>query len=126
MKEIVAVIRMNKMNETKKALAAAGVASFNARKVIGRGRGMVEYHLLGGTQEPLAALDRLDPGPKLIPKRLLSIVVPDDKAKTVVKTLIETNQTGHPGDGKIFVLPSYDAVRVRTGERGDAALREND
>ena len=126
MKEIVAVIRMNKMNETKKALADAGVYSFSARKVIGRGLGRVEYHLQGSASEGLsAALDSHSPGPKMIPKRMLSLFAPDDKAPLIVKTIIEANQTGHAGDGKIFVLPAEDAVRVRTGERGDAALYEN-
>ncbi len=126
MKEILAIIRMNKMNETKKALADAGVFSFTARKVIGRGQGRVEYHLMGSPSEGLAAaLDSHSPGPKMIPKRMLSLVAPDDKAPLIVKTIIEANQAGHAGDGKVFVLPTTDAVRVRTAERGDAALYEN-
>lgn len=126
MKEVLAVIRMNKMNETKRALADAGVASMTARKVIGRGQGKVDYLLLKGAEEGYEeAINQLSPGPKLIPKRMLTMVVPDAKVDTVVKTVIDVNQTGAPGDGKIFVMPVSDAVRVRTGEVGDEALDES-
>lgn len=126
MKEVLAVIRMNKMNETKRALADAGVASLTARKVIGRGKGKVDYLLLKGAEEGYEeAINQLSPGPKLIPKRMLTMVVPDSKVDLTVKTVIEVNQTGSPGDGKIFVMPMSDAVRVRTGEIGDDALDED-
>ena len=125
MKEVLAVIRMNKMNVTKRALADAGVASMTARKVIGRGKGKVDYLLLKGAEEGYEeAINQLSPGPKLIPKRMITMVVPDDKVKAVVDTIIDTNQTDSPGDGKIFVLPVTDAVRVRTGEAGEAAINE--
>lgn len=126
MKEILAVIRMNKMNETKRALADAGAASMTARKVIGRGKGKVDFMLLKGAEAGYEeAINQLSPGPKLIPKRMLTIVVPDNKVKVVVDTIIKVNQTGAPGDGKIFVMPVLDAVRVRTNERGDDALDES-
>lgn len=126
MKEVLAVIRMNKMNETKRALADAGISSLTARKVIGRGKGKVDYLLLKGAEEGYEeAINQLSPGPKLIPKRMLTIVVPDAKVKTAVDTIIQANQTGAPGDGKIFVMPVSDAVRVRTGEQGDDALDED-
>ena len=126
MKEVLAVIRMNKMNETKRALADAGVASMTARKVIGRGKGKVDYLLLKGAEEGYEeAINQLSPGPKLIPKRMLTMVVPDSKVDLTVKTVIEVNKTGAPGDGKIFVMPVSDAVRVRTGELGDDALDES-
>lgn len=125
MKEVIAVIRMNKMNETKQALADAGVSSLTARKVMGRGKGKVDYLLLKGAQEGYEeAINQLAPGPKLIPKRMLTIVVPDALVPRVVKTIIEVNQTGSPGDGKIVVMPMMDAVRVRTAEKGDLALDE--
>ncbi len=125
MKEILAVIRMNKMNETKRALADAGIVSMTARKVIGRGVGKVDYLLLQGAQAGFEeAINQLGPGPKLIPKRMLTIVVPDEFASRVVETIIGVNQTGSPGDGKIFVMPVKDAIRIRTGETGDTALDE--
>lgn len=126
MKEVFAVIRMNKMNETKRALADVGISSLTARKVIGRGKGKVDYLLLKGAEEGYdEAINQLSPGPKLIPKRMLTIVVPDAKVKTVVDTVIDVNQTGAPGDGKIFVMPVADSIRVRTGEHGDDALDED-
>jgi len=125
MKEVMAIIRMNKMNTTKAALAQAGVVSFTARKVAGRGKGKVDYQLLKGAEAGCEeAIVQLGASPKLIPKRLLNIVVPDDLVPSVVQTIIEVNQTGHPGDGKVFVMPVLDAMRVRTGERGDLALDE--
>jgi nitrogen regulatory protein PII 2 len=125
-KEVIAVIRMNRMNVTKRALADAGISSLTARKVMGRGQGNVDYQVLKGAEEGREeAINQLGPGPRLIPKRMLTLVVPDDKVPLVVKTLIETNQTGNPGDGKIFVLPILDAVRVRTAEVGEAAIDES-
>ena len=126
MKEVMAIIRMNKMNQTKRALADTGVASFCARKVVGRGKGHVDYLLMKGAEAGCEeAIVQLGPGPKMIPKRLLNIVVPDDLVASVVRTIIEVNKTGNPGDGKIFVMPVLDAFRVRTAESGDAALDEN-
>ena len=123
MKEIMAIIRMNKMNDTKRALTDAGVSALTARKVMGRGKGKVDFFLLQGAQQGAEeAISQLGEGPKFIPKRLLTVIVPDDKAALVVKTISEVNRTGNPGDGKIFVLPIVEAVRVRTGEAGDVAV----
>lgn len=125
MKEVMAVIRMNKINETKEALMEAGIPSFTARKVLGRGKGQVDFRVLKGAQEGIPeAIALLGQGPRLIPKRMLTVVVPDDKVSTVVKTLIKVNQTGSPGDGKIFVIPVLDAVRIRTGQSADEAVNE--
>lgn len=125
MKEIFAVIRMNKMNVTKQALGDAGLPSFTARKVMGRGKGQVDYLLLQGAEEGCEeAINQLAPGPKLIPKRMLTLVVPDGMVKTAVDTIIRVNQTGNRGDGKIFVLPILEAHRVRTGESGEMVLDE--
>lgn len=126
MKEIMAVIRMNKMNLTKRALAEMGIASMTARKVMGRGVGKVDYLILKGAQQGHEeAINQLGPGPKMIPKRLLTIVVPDERVEPVVQAIIEVNQTRSPGDGKIFVLEASDAVRIRTGETGESAIDEN-
>jgi nitrogen regulatory protein PII 2 len=59
---------------------------------------------------------------KYIPKRYFNIIVSDEDVKTVVDTIIKVNQTAQIGDGKIFVLPVENAVRIRTSETGDSAL----
>jgi nitrogen regulatory protein PII 2 len=125
MKEVVAIIRMDKMNATKRALAEAGISSLTARKVVGRGRGNVDYMLLRGAQEGVdEAIAQLGPGPRLIPKRMLTIVVSDHNLSKTVDVIIRCNQTGNPGDGKVFVSTLLDAARVRTGEKGAAAILE--
>jgi len=125
MKEVMAIIRMNKMNRTKQALVDVGVSSFTASMVHGRGKGQVDSKILQGAQQGCEeAIVQLSYGPILIPKRLINVVVPDSLVKTVVDTIIRTNQTGMPGDGKIFVLPISESLRVRTGETGDLALNE--
>ena len=58
----------------------------------------------------------------LIPKRMMNLVVPDEAVPKLIETIIRVNRTGKRGDGKIFVLPIEEAVRVRTNERGVAAL----
>ncbi|TCL64218.1 nitrogen regulatory protein P-II family [Hydrogenispora ethanolica] len=124
MKEVMAIIRMNMMNKTKQALADAGISSFTATgRVVGRGKGMVDFRILQGAENGHEeAISQLDRGPRLIPKRLLIVVVPDKLVQTVIQTLIAVNQTGQPGDGKIFVLPVLESHRVRTGESGDDVL----
>jgi nitrogen regulatory protein PII 2 len=125
MKEVLAIIRMDKMNATKRALAEASISSLTARKVMGRGQGKVDYMLLKGAQEGVdEAIAQLAPGPKLIPKRMLIIVVSDHNLRKTVDIIIRVNQTGAPGDGKIFVCDVLDAARVRTGEKGNSAILE--
>lgn len=123
MKEVIAVVRMNMMNRTKQALTDAGIDGFFAHEAQGRGVGMVNPHVLQGAasgyEEAVALLGEKG---KLYPKRVVSAVVPDKVVKAVVKILIEVNQTGKPGDGKIFVLPVADAVRVRTAESGEKSI----
>jgi nitrogen regulatory protein PII 2 len=123
MKEVIAVLRMNMMNRTKKALTEAGVDAFFVHEAQGRGRGFVNPAVLQGAEkgyEEAAAI--LGEKGKLYPKRLLTVVVPDQEVDTVVRTIIDSNLTGKPGDGKIFVLPLGDAVRVRTGETGHKSI----
>lgn len=127
MKDIMAIIRINKMNETKKALEEAGVTSMTATgRVLGRGKGNVDFRVLSGAQEGREeAIAQLGVnGPRLIPKRLLTVVVPDKLVKKTVDAIIKANQTGKPGDGKIFVLPILESYRVRTAESGDKVLDE--
>ena len=119
-----AVIRLNKMNETKRALADAGFPSLTATgRVVGRGKGLVDFKVLeGATKGYPEAISRLGGSPQLVPKRLLSLIVREEKVEVIVKTLIKVNQTGNSGDGKIFVLPVLDSYRVRTAERGTEVL----
>ena len=126
MKFIYAIIRIAKMNETKAALAEAGLYSFTVMSVTGRGngRGLGEkYEQLKAdpfNQEILAQISHMEP--RLKSKRAISLVVTDDKVATAVAAIIKANQTGNSGDGKIFVTPAIESYRVRTGEHGDSTL----
>jgi nitrogen regulatory protein PII 2 len=124
MKEIISVIRINKVNDTKKALVEAGIPAFTATgRVMGRGKGQVHFDILNGAaQGHPEAIAQLGSSPRLVAKRILTVVVPDELCKTAIDIIIKTNQTGNPGDGKIFVTPILDTIRVRTGEEGDKAL----
>ena len=118
MKEVMAVIRINKVNATKRALNAAGITSFTAtNRVLGRGKGLVDYRVLDGAKAgSQEAISLLGGGPCLVPKRLFIVVVSDNFLERTVKAIIEVNQTGKAGDGKIFVMPILEATRIRTGE----------
>ena len=119
MKEVIAIVRMNMMNQTKKALTEAGVDAFFAHEANGRGVGFINTHILAGAEDGYEeAASLLGEKGKLYPKRVVTIVVEDDFVDTVVDSIISVNKTGKPGDGKIFVLPIKDSVRVRTGEAG--------
>ena len=124
MKEIISVIRINKVNATKKALIEAGIPAFTATgRVMGRGKGVVHYDILNGAAEGHPeAIAKLGNAPRLVAKRILTVVVPDELCKTAIDTIIKANQTGKPGDGKIFVTPIVETIRVRTSEKGDEAL----
>ena len=123
MKDILAIVRLNKMNQTKRALSEVGISSITARDALGRGKGLVDIHLLEGAEKGYEeAISQLGQTQRLIPKRALIIVVPDELVGKTVKTIIRVNRTGKSGDGKIYVMPCMDAVRVRTGESGDAVL----
>ncbi len=125
MKEIMAFVRMNMMNRTKKALGDVNVPSFTARECLGRGKGMVDFSVLRGAERGYEeAIAQLGQSQRLIPKRWLTIVVPDRLVGKTVETIIAVNKTGKAGDGKIFVLPVDEVYRVRTGESGDRALDE--
>lgn len=137
MKELTVIIRRDRLPQTKKALDELGFSSMSIQSVDGRGRqkGVIgeEIDAEIGDDSPTSvnlkptpsayALEHTLPKPVLyVPKRMLTIVVPDDVVGKVVKTIIRINQTGEYGDGKIFVSPVEDAVRVRTGERGGEAI----
>ena len=123
MKELIAIVRMNMMNKTKRALAEAGLGSITARDALGRGKGIVDMQLLQGAEHGYEeAIAQLGQSQRLIPKRAMLMVVNDDMVEKAVNTIMRTNRTGKSGDGVIFVMPCLDAIRVRTGERGEDTL----
>jgi nitrogen regulatory protein PII 2 len=123
MKEVIAVVRINMMNQTKQALTDCGIDAFFAHEAQGRGKGFVNPQVLEGAGQGYEeAASVLGEKGKLYPKRMVTAVVEDSQVSCVIDTIVNTNQTGMPGDGKIFVLPLGDAVRVRTGEAGGKAI----
>lgn len=124
MKMIMAMIRIDKVNETKKALSDAGMPSFFANgRVFGRGKGKWDAKVLEGARNNQPeALSLLGEEPRLRPQRMITLIVKESLAKTAVDTIIKANRTDTPGDGKIFVLPMTEAVRVRTSEAGESVL----
>jgi nitrogen regulatory protein PII 2 len=139
-KEVTAIIRRDKVHLTKAALADLGLPSVSIQTVEGRGkqRGDVACSLLDMDEDgrtcnttvvPLKptpseyALEHFLPKVVMyVPKRLLTIIVEDSAVADVVAALIAVNQTGAPGDGKIFVSPIEEATRIRTGEVGVEAV----
>lgn len=103
MVEILAIIRPQKLSETKKKLIETGYPGFTCHKAMGRGKKPVAFLLADGTSI------RTD----LVGKRMLNIMVPDEAEDDVVKAIIEVNSTGNPGDGKLFVMPIEKSYRVR-------------
>ncbi len=127
MKEVMAFIRMYKINQTKKALLEAGFPSITCRKVLGRGKKKVGFTLSqssprAAAKEVPGLAETLSEEHRLIPKRFLTLIVHDDEVQQVIAAIMEVNSTGNPGDGKIFVLPIIDVYRVRTGETGEDAV----
>jgi len=113
MKKIEAIIRPEKLNDVKDALEAAGVVGLNIVHVTGRGAQKGIVH--GGRGGETYTVD-------MLPKLKIEVVVKDADADRVVEIIINSARTGNIGDGKIFIMPVEDAVRVRTGERGDVAV----
>jgi nitrogen regulatory protein PII 2 len=125
MKEVLAFIRPNRMNATKKALETAGITSLHAKECLGRGKGLVDFTVLKGAELGYEeAISQLGSSQRLIPKRMISCVVPDKAVAKAVGALISANHTGKAGDGKVFIMPISESIRVRTGESGDAVLDE--
>jgi nitrogen regulatory protein PII 2 len=125
MKEIIAILQMNAMNRTKRALAEAGITSMTAKEALGNGSGIIDNAILNGAEEGFEeAIDLLGKRPRLYPKRVMFIVVPDNLKELVVKTIIKANRVSVSGCGKIFVLPMLEATRIRTGEDSDKVLDE--
>lgn len=112
MKEVVAIIRPEKLEEVKNALEEAGCHGMTVTEVRGRGR------QLGITESYRGRDYRID----LIPKTKIEIVVNDEDLEKVVDTIVKSAQTGDIGDGKIFISGVEEVVRIRTGESGKKAV----
>ena len=110
--KIEAIIRPQKLEAVKAALDKFGVGSMTVTEVKGRGQQK------GVTQQWRGAEYVVD----FIPKTKVEVVVPDHKAEKIVDLICEVVSTGNIGDGKIFLIPVMDAIRVRTKERGDQIL----
>jgi nitrogen regulatory protein PII 2 len=137
MKEITAIIRRDKLPETKKVLEELGYPSLTIQSVEGRGKqkGAMCAEMDSEMPDSYCTAVRLKPTPStyalehtlpkvalFVPKRLLTIVVPDELVSKIVKSIIKVNKTGRNGDGKIFVSPIETALRVRTGETNGEAI----
>jgi nitrogen regulatory protein P-II 1 len=113
MNKVEAIVRPERLETVKEALAQAGFIGLNIVNVTGRGVQKGIVHTGRGGEEY-----RVD----MLPKSKIELVVADATTDKVVALICEAARTGSIGDGKIFVIPVADAVRVRTGERGEAAL----
>lgn len=113
MKKVEAIIRPEKLNDVKQALDDLGFHGMNFIQVTGRGaqRGIVHQGRGGET----VTID-------MLPKVKIEVVVPDLAVERVIEAIVREARTGNIGDGKIFVIPVEEAIRVRTGERGEVAV----
>jgi len=112
MKKIEAIIRPERVNIVKMALAEEGCISLTLTEVKGRG-------IQGGIVERYRGNEQVV---DLLPKVKLEMVIPDENVEKAVKIITENAVTGKPGDGKIFIIPVEDAYRIRTNEKGSNAI----
>jgi len=112
MKKIEAIIRQFKLEEVKNALIEHGVQGMTVTEVRGFGRQKGHTEMYRGTEYTV----------DFVPKIKIEVVVPEDRLKAVLDTVIGAARTGQVGDGKIFVSDMAEIVRIRTGELGPDAL----
>jgi nitrogen regulatory protein P-II 1 len=113
MKRIEAYVRVNRLEDVKLALEDVGIRGMTCEQVRGYGRQQGRTDKYRGSTYAL----------NLLPKMRIDVVVADEQLEDALEAIIAATQTGEIGDGKIFVSDVLDAIRIRTGERGDAALR---
>lgn len=111
MKKIEAIIRKTKFEEVKDALLEADIEWFSYYDVRGVGKSR-EARIYRGVEYDTSSIERT----------LVSIVLRDVNAEKTVKAILKSAQTGEIGDGRIFIIPVEDTIRIRTGESGDTAL----
>ena len=112
MKKIEAIIKPFKLDDVKEALTEIGVIGMTVMEVRGFGRQKGHTELYRGSEYTI----------DFLPKVKVEVVVPDELVDKVVSTIVAAAKTGSIGDGKVFVLPVEEAVRIRTGERGEDAI----
>ena len=112
MKKIEAIIKPFKLDDVKQALGEIGIEGMTVSEVRGFGRQKGHSELYRGAEYIV----------EFHPKVKLELLVTDDQAEKVTVALCKSAGTGKIGDGKIFIYPADDAIRIRTGERGEAAL----
>jgi nitrogen regulatory protein P-II 1 len=112
MKHIEAIIKPFKLDEVKEALMKVGIQGMTITEVKGFGRQKGHTELYRGAEYSV----------DFLPKVKIQILAPDDKAAQVVDTILQTARTGKIGDGKIFVMPAEEVIRIRTGEKGADAI----
>lgn len=112
MKLVIAVIKPFKLEEIREALTALGIEGLTVSEVRGYGRQKGQTEIYRGAEYTV----------NFLPKVKIEVVIADDRLEPVLETIQRTASTGRIGDGKIFVMPMEEVVRIRTGERGSAAL----
>ena len=112
MKMVEAIVKPFKLDEVKEALTKAGIQGMTVEEVKGFGRQKGHTELYRGAEYSV----------DFLPKVRIQILVPDDKAATVVSVITDSAKTGKIGDGKIFVVPIEQVIRIRTGEKGEDAI----
>lgn len=111
MKKIEAIIRKSRFEDVKQALLAADIEWFSYYDVRGVGKAR-QGRIYRGIVYDTSSIERI----------LVSLVVRDKNVERAMNAILNAAQTGEIGDGRIFIIPIEDAVRIRTGERGDIAL----
>jgi len=112
MKMVMAIIKPFKLDDVREALSDVGIAGITVTEVKGFGRQKGHTELYRGAEYVV----------DFLPKIKLEVAVTDDQADAVVEAVMKAAGTGKIGDGKIFVLPVDEVIRIRTGERGEEAL----
>jgi nitrogen regulatory protein P-II 1 len=112
MKMVEAIIKPFKLDEVKEALTKTGVQGMTVSEVKGFGRQKGHTELYRGAEYSV----------DFLPKVKIQVLVPDEKAAQVVQVITDTARTGKIGDGKIFVTPVEEVIRIRTGEKGPDAI----
>jgi nitrogen regulatory protein P-II 1 len=112
MKKIEAIIRPHKLEEVHHALREAGFYGLTVSEIKGYGRQKGHTEIYRGSEYKI----------EFVPKIKVELVCPDQKLETAVSIIISNSKTGEVGDGKIFILPVEEVIRVRTEEVGESAL----